>query len=155
MQVIADVIKKRKMFQSFLNFQLFGTFCANSYTISKIVFHRRCDKINKQTYKFLQKDHKSKWYFVICTKDFLLFSDLIDEEFLYTAKGKKLKFTHVVPKQISNKNTLDWQIVRKQLDIICTYHVQNQGKLKMQSGENGQKPQFGQFLDIFLRNSTK
>ena len=31
-----------------------------------------------------------------------------------------------------------------------TYHfVQNQGKLMMQSPENGQKPQFGQFLDDF------
>ena len=31
-----------------------------------------------------------------------------------------------------------------------TYHyVQNQGKLMMQSPENGQKPQFGQFFDDF------
>ena len=31
-----------------------------------------------------------------------------------------------------------------------TYHyVQNQGKLTMQSRENGQKPQFGQFFDDF------
>ena len=31
-----------------------------------------------------------------------------------------------------------------------TYHyVQNQGKLLMQSRENGQKPQFGQVLDDF------
>ena len=31
-----------------------------------------------------------------------------------------------------------------------TYHyVQNQGKLMMQSRENGQKPKFGQFFDDF------
>ena len=31
-----------------------------------------------------------------------------------------------------------------------TYHyVQTQGKLMMQSRENGQKPQFGQFFDDF------
>ena len=31
-----------------------------------------------------------------------------------------------------------------------TYHyVQNQGKLMMQSRENDQKPQFGQFFDDF------
>ena len=31
-----------------------------------------------------------------------------------------------------------------------TYHyVQNHGKLMMQSWENGQKPQFGQFSDDF------
>ena len=45
---------------------------------------------------------------------------------------------------------LDRRIVRKQLDIMPTYHyVQNQGKLMMQSRENGQKPQFGQFFDGF------
>ena len=33
---------------------------------------------------------------------------------------------------------------------MSTYHyVQNQGKLMMQSRENNQKPQFGQFLDDF------
>ena len=47
-------------------------------------------------------------------------------------------------------HTLDQRIVRKQLDIMATYHyVQNQGKLTMQSPENGQKPQFGQFFDGF------
>ena len=48
-------------------------------------------------------------------------------------------------KNNKNKNTLlDRQTVRKQLDIMPTYHyVENQGKLIMQTGENGQKPQFG------------
>ena len=48
-------------------------------------------------------------------------------------------------KNNKNKNTLlDRQTVRKQLDIMPTYHyVENQGKLIMQSGENSQKPQFG------------
>ena len=33
---------------------------------------------------------------------------------------------------------------------MATYHyVQHQGKLMMLSGENGQKPQIGQFLDDF------
>ena len=45
---------------------------------------------------------------------------------------------------------LDRQIVKKQVGIMPTYHyVQNQGKLMMQSQENGQKPQFGQFFDNF------
>ena len=40
--------------------------------------------------------------------------------------------------------------MRKQIDIMPTYHyVQNQGKLMMQSRENDQKPQFGQFFDNF------
>ena len=45
---------------------------------------------------------------------------------------------------------LERRKVRKQLDIMHTYHyVQNQGKLMMQSQKNGQKPQFGQFFDNF------
>ena len=33
---------------------------------------------------------------------------------------------------------------------MSTYHyVQNQGKLMMESRENSQKPQFGQFFDDF------
>ena len=67
-------------------------------------------------------------------------------------------------KLLTRINWLDQRIVRKQLDIMPTYnYVQNQGKLRMQSRENGQKPQFGQFflmisrsniskLQIFLKN---
>ena len=45
---------------------------------------------------------------------------------------------------------MDRRIVRKQLDIMPTYHyVQNQEKLMMQSRENFQKVQFGQFFDDF------
>ena len=45
---------------------------------------------------------------------------------------------------------LDRRIVRKQLDIMPTYHyLQNQGKLMMQSWLNGQKPQFGPVFDDF------
>ena len=43
---------------------------------------------------------------------------------------------------------MDRRIVRKQLGTIPTYHyVQSQVKLMIQSRENGQKPQFGQFFD--------
>ena len=45
---------------------------------------------------------------------------------------------------------LDRQIVRKQLDIMPTYHcMENQGKLILQNWENGQKPQSGKFFDDF------
>ena len=51
---------------------------------------------------------------------------------------------------------LDQGIVRKQLDIMPSYHYeQNQGKLMMQSQENGQKPYFGQFLMILRPNISK
>ena len=45
---------------------------------------------------------------------------------------------------------LDQQIVRKQQDIMLTYHyVQNKGKLMMESRENSQISQFGQFFKDF------
>ena len=33
--------------------------------------------------------------------------------------------------------------------MLSYHYVQNQGTLMMQSEENGQKPQFGQFFDDF------
>ena len=51
---------------------------------------------------------------------------------------------------------LNRRIIRKQLDIMPTYHyVQNQGKLTMQSQENDQKSQFGHFLTISGSNISK
>ena len=45
---------------------------------------------------------------------------------------------------------LDQQIIRKQQDIMLTYHyVQNKGKLMMESRENSQISQFGQFFNDF------
>ena len=65
--------------------------------------HRKWNIINKQTYKFLQKYHKSKWYCVLWTKDSLPFPNLNSEEFLYTIKN--LKFTRVASKHVSNKTS--------------------------------------------------
>ena len=52
--------------------------------------------------------------------------------------------------KVNDETRIKWlerRIVRKQLDIMSAYHyVQNQGKLMMQSRENAQKPQFGQFF---------
>ena len=43
-----------------------------------------------------------------------------------------------------------------QLHIMPTYHyVQNQGKLMMQSRENDQNLQFGQFFDDFEANNLE
>ena len=60
-----------------------------------------------------------------------------------------------------SKNTLTGPTNPKKTTRLHSYHyVQNQWKLMMQSRENGQKPQFGQFFDdfevkyvqIFLKN---
>ena len=63
--------------------------------------HRNCNKINKQTYRLLQKDRNSQWFCIICTKDFLPFSDLNNDEFIHTVKSKKVKFTHVIRKKLT------------------------------------------------------
>ena len=46
-----------------------------------IQVHRECNKINKQTYKLLQKNQ-------ICTKEFLPFSNL-NKDFINTLKRQK------------------------------------------------------------------
>ena len=45
---------------------------------------------------------------------------------------------------------IDRRIVRKRVNIMPSYHnVQNQGKLIMQSRQNGQKTHFGHLFDDF------
>ena len=61
-------------------------------------------------------------------------------------KAKRLALVNHTTKIIHHHQ----RIVRKQLDIMPTYYyVQNKGKIMMQSQENGQKPQFGQFFGDF------
>ena len=67
--------------------------------------HRNCNKINKQTYRLLQKDESSHWFCIICTKDFLPFSG-----FIHTIKGKKVEFTHVTKKKLTAEASFFQQI---------------------------------------------
>ena len=43
---------------------------------------------------------KSKWFCMVCTKEFLHFSNLDDKNFILTVKGKNLKFTDVAKKNL-------------------------------------------------------
>ena len=72
--------------------------------------HRNCNKIYKQTYRPLKKDKSSHWYCIICTKDFLTFSDLNNNEFKYTVKGKKVEFTHGTKKKLTVEASFFLQI---------------------------------------------
>ena len=65
--------------------------------------HRECNKIKKQTHKILQNEKNTKWFCIICTKAFLPLSNLKNEEFINSVKGKKIKCTHAVEKQKSSK----------------------------------------------------
>ena len=72
--------------------------------------HISCNKINKQTYRLLQKDKSSHWFCITCTKDFLPFSDLNNDEFIHTIKGKKVKFTHVTKTKLTAEVSFFQQI---------------------------------------------
>ena len=57
--------------------------------------HIKCNKINKQTYIYLMRE-TLYWYCMLCTKTFLPYSVLNDNEFKQTVIGKQVKFTHIV-----------------------------------------------------------
>ena len=49
--------------------------------------HRQCNGLNKQTFEYFKKD-KSKWFRIVCTKEFLAFSNLDDKNLILTVKEK-------------------------------------------------------------------
>ena len=63
--------------------------------------HIKRSKINKQTYIYLMREN-SHWYCMLCTKTFLPYSLLIDNEFKQTVIGRQVKFTHIAKPAISN-----------------------------------------------------
>ena len=87
--------------------------------------HRNCNKINKKTYRLLQKDKGSHWFCIICTKGFLPFSDLNNDEFIHTIEGKKVKFTHMTKKKLTAEASF-FQQINSNLDA-------NQGKYSLPS----------------------
>ena len=47
--------------------------------------HRQCNGLNKQTFEYFEKD-KSKWFRIVCTKEFFAFSNLDDKNLILTVK---------------------------------------------------------------------
>ena len=54
--------------------------------------HIKCNKINLQTYRLLQKS-PSAWYCIKCFEDIVPFGTISNEELFKTNRGPKLKFT--------------------------------------------------------------
>ena len=52
----------------------------------------KCNKINLQTYKFLQKN-SSVWYCIKCFEDIVPFGTISNEELFKTNQGSKINFT--------------------------------------------------------------
>ena len=72
--------------------------------------HIRCNKINLQTYKFLQKSPFA-WYCIRCFEDIVPFLTISDNELFQTSKGKKIKF-----KILTKKNILTYHDLVKKLN---------------------------------------
>ena len=65
--------------------------------------HIKCNKINLQAYKFLQKS-PSVWYCIKCFEDIVPFETIANEELFKTNQGSKIKLTvltkyHTPPSQ--------------------------------------------------------
>ena len=65
--------------------------------------HIKCNKINIQAYKFLQKS-PSVWYCIKCFEDIVPFETIANEELFKTNQGSKIKLTvltkyHTPPSQ--------------------------------------------------------
>ena len=67
--------------------------------------HIKCNKINIQTYRLLERD-ETTWYCISCSKDLFPFSSLNDNDFHTTIQGKKIKFISVNKKRSSSENVL-------------------------------------------------
>ena len=73
--------------------------------LCNIWIHRKCNKINKQTYKLLQRCDAS-WFCIKCMDENLPFSNLDNEEFVQTIKGKKIKFTAITKTNTGRQNRI-------------------------------------------------
>ena len=94
---------------------------------SDIWVDRQCHGLNKQTFEYLKKDN-SKWFCMVCTKEFLPFSNLDDKNLILTVKRRKLKFTNVTEKWISSKTKLLDQINLITRTSAISFHSYNQFK---------------------------
>ena len=64
--------------------------------------HIKCNKINTQTYKYLQKE-SCAWYYISCSSKIFPFSNLNEDDFHKTIHGKKVKFLTITKKKKKRK----------------------------------------------------
>ena len=61
--------------------------------------HVKCDKINLQTYRFLQQC-QAQWFCCKCPRNIMPFGNITDHELFQTLQRKKIKFTAVIQSSI-------------------------------------------------------
>ena len=68
--------------------------------------HIKCNRINLQTYKYLQKCSYA-WYCPKCYESIIPFTTISNEELYQTNQGRKIKFTAVTKKASPNQDLID------------------------------------------------
>ena len=76
--------------------------------------HIKCNKINAQTYKYLQKE-SCVWYCIPCSSKIFPFSNLNEDDFHKTIHGKKVKFLTITKKE---RNQNKQMLIEKLNDAI-------------------------------------
>ena len=64
--------------------------------------HIKCNKMNTQNYKYLQKE-SCAWYCISCSSKIFPFSNLNEDDFNKTFHGKKVKLLTITKKRNQNE----------------------------------------------------
>ena len=83
--------------------------------------HIKCNKINTQTYKYLQKE-SCAWYCIPCSSKIFPFSNLNEDDFHKTIHGKKVKFLTITKKK---RNQNEQILTEKLNDAIDKEDLEN------------------------------
>ena len=71
-----------------------------------MAIHIKCNKINLQTYKCLQYNYSTAWYFLNCFQQIIPFSNITNKELLEINQGKNIKFKAITKKPPSSEHSL-------------------------------------------------
>ena len=82
--------------------------------------HIKCNKINTQTYKYLQKE-SCAWYCISCSSKIFPFSNLNEDDFHKTIHGKKVPFLTIT----KNRNQNEQILIEKLNDAIDKEDLEN------------------------------
>ena len=82
--------------------------------------HIKCNKINTQTYKYLQKE-SCAWYCFSCSTKIFPFSNLNEDDFHKTIHGKKVPFLTIT----KNRNQNEQILIEKLNDAIDKEDLEN------------------------------
>ena len=68
--------------------------------------HIKCNRINLQTYKYLQKS-SSAWYYLKCYEELIPFTTISNKKLYQTNQGQKIKFTAITKMVSPSQDLID------------------------------------------------